>query len=82
MSMCKRCGAEIFWMLPEVGRHIPVDVESVFVIEGEGTERFCTEEEGVLVGRQARPEEVRTREAKINTPVGFVPHWRKCRPRC
>lgn len=78
MSVCKDCGREIDWMRTEEGRHIPVDPEPVFVIEGEGSERFYTEEEGVLTGRQARPEEVQTREAKINTPLGFVPHWRTC----
>lgn len=81
MNMCKNCGAEIYWMLPDEGRCVPVDTEPVFVIEGEGIERFYTEEEGVLVGRRARAEEVRTREQKINTPQGFPPHWRTCRAR-
>lgn len=60
------------------GRYIPVDPEPEFVIEGDGDECFYTEEEGVLAGRLARPEEVQTREAKISTPLGFVPHWRTC----
>lgn len=81
MSVCKDCGREIDWMQTEEGRYIPVDPEPVFVVEGEGAERFCTEEEGVLTGRQARPEEVQTREEKINTPLGFVPHWRTCQAR-
>lgn len=81
MSYCKSCGAEIDWMRTEEGRYIPVDPEPVFVIEGEGPERFYTEEEGVLAGRLARPEEVQTREQKMNTPLGFVPHWRTCRAR-
>lgn len=78
VSVCRNCGAEIDWMRTEEGRYIPVDPEPVFVIEGEGQEHFYTEEEGVLTGRLARPEEVQTREAKINTPLGFVPHWRTC----
>ncbi len=81
MSYCKNCGAEIDWMRTEEGRYIPVDPDPVFVIEGEGQERFYTEEEGVLAGRLARPEEVQTREQKMNTPLGFVPHWRTCRAR-
>ena len=83
MSACRNCGEEIDWMRTEEGRYIPVDPEPVFVIEGEGagTEPFYTEEEGVLIGRRARPEEVQTREAKINTPLGFVPHWQTCRAR-
>jgi hypothetical protein len=60
------------------GQYIPVDQEPVFVIEGDGAEQFYTEEEGVITGRPARPEEVQTREAEINTPLGFVPHWRTC----
>lgn len=81
MSVCKDCGMEIDWMRTEEGRYIPVDPEPVFVIEGEGRDCFYTEEEGVLTGRPARPEEVQTREEKINTPLGFVPHWRTCRAR-
>jgi len=56
-----------------------VDLEPVFVIEGEGQDKFYDEEEGELTGRLARPEEVQTREQKMNTPVAFVPHWRTCR---
>lgn len=78
MSVCRNCGTEIDWMRTEEGRYIPVDPEPVFVIEGDGQEHFYTEEEGVLTGREARPEEVQIREAKINTPLGFVPHWRTC----
>lgn len=81
MSYCKSCGAEIDWMRTEEGRYIPVDPEPVFVIEGEGHEWFYTEEEGVITGRMVAPEEVQTREQKINTPLGFVPHWRTCRAR-
>lgn len=79
MSVCKDCGQEIDWMQTPEGRTIPVDLEPVFVIEGEGDEHFYTEEEGVLIGRRAKPEEVRTREQKISTPLGFVPHWNTCR---
>ena len=78
MSHCKSCGREIDWMRTEEGRYIPVDPEPEFVIEGEGDKHFYTEEEGVLTGRRAAPEEVQTREAKFNTPLGFVPHWRTC----
>jgi len=78
VSVCKDCGREIDWMQTAEGRYIPVDPEPEFVIEGGGEERFYTEEEGVLTGRLARRSEVQTREAKINTPLGFVPHWRSC----
>mgnify|MGYP001024549659 CR=1 FL=1 len=81
MSVCKDCGAEIDWVRTDSGRYIPVDLEPVFVIEGEGTERFYDEELGELTGRPAKPEEVQTKEAKFNTPLGYVPHWRTCRAR-
>ena len=81
MSACRDCGAEIDWVRTEEGRYIPVDPEPVFVIECEGDERFYNEELGVITGRPARPEEVQTREAKINTPLGYVPHWRTCTER-
>ena len=55
-----------------------MDPEPEFVIEGDGDENFYTEEEGVLTGRMARRSEVQPREAKIKTPLGFVPHWRTC----
>ena len=70
MSVCKDCGREIDWLQTAEGRYIPVDPAPEFVIEGDGDEHFYTEEEGVLTGRLARPEEVQTREAKINTPLG------------
>lgn len=78
MSVCKNCGQEIDWVRKEDGSYIPVDPEPVFVIEGEGNERFYDEELGEITGREAEPGEVRTMEEKINTPVGFVPHWRTC----
>jgi len=68
-------------MRTEEGRYIPVDPDPVFVIEGEGQERFYTEEEGVLAGRRATPEEVQTLAQKCNTPMGWVPHWRTCQAR-
>ena len=81
MSRCKECGAEIDWMHTEDGRYIPVDPEPVFVIEGEGDEQFYDDELGEIAGRMAKPEEVQTREQKINALVGYVPHWRTCRAR-
>ena len=68
-------------MRTEDGRYIPVDPEPVFVIEGEGDEHFYDDELGVITGCLARPEEVQTREQKINALVGYVPHWRTCRAR-
>ena len=81
MSVCRDCGAEIDWVRTEEGRYIPVDPEPVFVIEGEGNECFYDEELGVITGRPATPEDAQTREATINTPMGFVPHWRTCKVR-
>ncbi len=78
MSYCKYCGEEISWIYTRDRRYIPVDPKPVFFFEGEGTERFYDEEEGVFTGRRARTEEVQTREQKLNTPLGFVPHWRTC----
>ena len=78
MSVCKDCGREIDWLQTAEGRYIPVDPAPEFVIEGDGAEHFYTEEEGVLTGRLATPEEVQTREAKINTPLGLVTQWRTC----
>lgn len=69
MSRCKNCGREIDWLCTAEGHYIPVDPEPVFVIEGEGSERFYSEEEGVLVGRQASFE-----EESAELPVAFVRH--------
>lgn len=69
MSRCKNCGREIDWLCTAEGYYIPVDPEPVFVIEGEGSERFYSEEEGVLVGRQASFE-----EESVELPVAFVRH--------
>lgn len=78
MTFCKNCGQEIDFIRTEDGKYIPVDPNPVFIIEGEGVERFYTDEEGVLIGRLAREEEVQTIEEKINTPVGYIPHWKTC----
>lgn len=60
------------------GRPMPIDLDPVFVIEGDGKDLFYTEEGEQLRGRAARPDEVTTREAKIETPIGFIPHWKTC----
>jgi len=52
---------------------MPVDPEPVFVIEGDGRDRFVTGDGAVIVGRVARPEE-ESREL----PVAFVPHGKTC----
>ncbi len=78
MSYCKRCGAEIDWTRKRDGGYIPVDPEPAFVIEGEGQDIFFDEEGNELTGRAAGPGEIQTREQKINTPLGFVPHRRTC----
>lgn len=52
---------------------MPVDPEPVFVIEGDGRDRFVTDGGAVIVGRVARPEE----ESRA-LPVAFVPHWKTC----
>ena len=81
MSVCRSCGAEIDWMRKPDGGYIPVDLEPVFVIEGDGQDKFYAEEEGELTGRAAEPGEIQTLEQKIGTPVAFVPHWRTCKAR-
>lgn len=78
MSYCKNCGEEIEWLHMPDGKFIPADPHPVFVIEGEGSERFYDDERGVITGRRARSEEVQTMEQKIDTPLVFVPHWRTC----
>ena len=42
------------------GGYIPVDLEPVFVIEGDGQDKFYAEEEGELTGRAAEPGETQT----------------------
>ena len=78
MSCCKDCGREIIWLYIG-GKYVPVDPTPAFVIAGEGREQFYDEErDEVILGREARPEEIRTKEQKLNTPLAFVPHWRTC----
>lgn len=73
MSVCKGCGAPLEWIQTAAGRSMPVDPEPVFVIEGEGRDRFITDEGEVITGRRALPEEERR-----ELPVAFVPHWKTC----
>lgn len=69
MSVCRFCGAVIDWMPTEDGNFVPVDPEPVLVVEGEGDEHFYSEEDGILVGRQAK-----FAEESPEMPVGFVRH--------
>ena len=55
MSVCKGCGAPLEWIDTAAGRSMPVDPEPVFVIEGEGRDRFITDEGEVITGRRALP---------------------------
>ena len=73
MSVCKGCGAPLEWIRTAAGRTMPVDAEPVFIVEGEGNDRFITDEGEVVTGRIALPEE----ECSACT-VGFVPHWKTC----
>ena len=73
MSICRGCGAQIEWIKTTAGRNMPVDPEPVFVIEGEGRDRFVLDDGAVIAGRIARPE-----EGRPELPVAFVPHWKTC----
>ena len=55
------------------GQYIPIDVDPVFVIEGEGKERFIEDTGVAMIGRLARPE-----EESRDLPVAFIPHIRTC----
>ena len=52
---------------------MPVDPEPVFIIEGDGLDRFVTDEGAVLLGRRARLEGERP-----GLEVAFIPHWKTC----
>ncbi len=78
MSICKGCLKEIDWIRTAAGKPMPIDPDPVFVIEGEGKDLFYTEEGEQRRGRAARPDEVATKEAKLETPLGFGPHWKTC----
>ena len=73
MSVCRGCGRAIDWIKTTAGKNMPVDPEPVFVIEGDGRDRFVTDDGAVIVGRVARPE-----EESRDLPVAFVPHWKTC----
>ncbi|MBR0063898.1 MAG: hypothetical protein IJP67_07005 [Oscillospiraceae bacterium] len=74
MSFCKGCGAPIDWVTTAQARKMPVDEEPVFVIPGDGRDRFVTDEGEVILGRLASPDE----EHSPRREVAFVPHWRTC----
>ena len=73
MSICKFCGTEIDWIQTATGLHTPIDVDPVFVIEGEGIEQFIEDTGAAMIGRIARPE-----EENRDLPVAFVLHVRMC----
>ena len=43
MSVCRGCGCAIDWIKTTAGKNMPVDPEPVFVIEGDGRDRFVTD---------------------------------------
>ena len=54
MSLCRGCGSQIEWIKTTAGRNMPVDPEPVFVIEGDGRDRFVTDDgAGIPAGRLA-----------------------------
>ncbi|MCM1439659.1 MAG: hypothetical protein NC131_10755 [Roseburia sp.] len=61
------------WIRTKAGKSMPVDPDPVMVVEGEGRDRFVTDEGDVIIGRLARPEEM-----TMDLPVAFVPHWKTC----
>ena len=73
MSLCKGCGAPIDWITTKEGKYTPVDPEPVFIIEGDGSDRFITDEGEVILGRRALQEEERP-----GLEVAFVSHWKTC----
>lgn len=73
MSLCKGCGAAITWITTKAGKNMPVDPDPVMVIEGDGRDKFITDEGDVIVGRLATPEEL-----TMDLAVAFVPHWKTC----
>ena len=73
MSICKFCGTEIDWIQAADGQYTPIDIDPVFMIEGEGTERSIEDTGTAIIGRLAKSE-----EANRNFLVAFVPHMRTC----
>ena len=73
MSVCRGCGRAIDWIKTTAGKNMPVDPEPVFVIEGDGRDRFVTDDGAVGVGRVARPV-----EDSRDLPVACVPQWTTC----
>ena len=49
MSVCRGCGCAIDWIKTTAGKNMPVDPEPVFVIEGDGRDRFVTDDGAVIV---------------------------------
>lgn len=73
MSICKGCGAPLEWIRTAAGRSMPIDPEPVFIIEGEGNDRFITDEGEVITGRRALLD-----EEGLSCEVAFVPYWKTC----
>ena len=73
MSICKFCGKEIDCIQTLDGLYTSIDVDPVFVVEGEGTEQFIEDTGTAMIGRLARPE-----EESRDLPVAFIPHIRTC----
>lgn len=75
MSLCKFCGAPIEWLRGPDGKYVAVDLDPVFVVEGDGDEEFYIEDGAPpITGRVARREEESPERA-----VAFVPHRRTCK---
>lgn len=73
LGICKGCGAKIKWIRTIGGKKMPVDPEAVFVIVCGGQERFVTDDGAVILGREARLDEIHD-----TTPLMHVPHWKTC----
>lgn len=72
--MCKKCGAIIKWQrMKKTGKHMPIDPDPVFIVQGDGKLTFITDNGETVTGRTAKEQEI-TRE----TETAFVPHWATC----
>lgn len=71
MPKCKRCGAEIIFILMKSGKYMPVDPEPVAYKEGVGGGIVITPE-----GERIRGGEPFGYEAADG--YGYIPHWATC----
>ena len=69
MPVCRECIQPIIWLVTNAGKKMPVNMTPVYIVIGEGKDKFVMNGD-VVSGRIAKSGE--------KSKKAFIPHWATC----